>query len=248
MTAPKAGHKGAVYISTTKIGGSTTWTYSGETRNMQPIDEFEEEIIKSLPLQIIGGDIVVTGNYKMDTDAGQKLLKTYFDSAQEITDIRLSTDKSNSIWMTPKAGSHVIVTNVQNIGDDKSGIGTFTCTLHVNGELEQVGSTTAVAVLTTGYIDITATTDSDGTVTLIGELIAVGGQTGVWPKVQFEYGETISYGDGPTALQDMDHVVGMFDAALSGLSTATYHYRAVAVSEDSSKKYGVDKTVVIPAA
>jgi len=141
MSNVKAGYKGRVYLGTVKVGGIVTWTYSGETRNMQDIDEFGDEIIMQLPLQIVGGDIAINGHYLVDSDAGQKLLKTYFDAATLIGDIKLYTDYSNTVYMAPSAGSHVIVTNVNNVGDDKSGIGTFSATLHVNGDLEQVNDT-----------------------------------------------------------------------------------------------------------
>jgi len=135
----KAGYKGAVYIGAVKIGGSTTWSYSGETRNMADVDEFQDEIIFQLPLQIVGGDITINGHYLLDSDAGQKLLTTLFKAATLIGNIRLFTDYANGIYLAPDASSHCVITNVQNVGDDKSGLGTFSATLHVNGQLTQSG-------------------------------------------------------------------------------------------------------------
>lgn len=236
MSNKKAGYKGAVYLGTTKVSGLATWSYSGETRNMQDIDDFEDETIVQLPLQKSGGDIEISGSYLLDTDAGQKLLKTYFDAATEITDIKLYTDKTNAIYLTPKSGSHVIVTKCNQVGNDKSGVGTFACTLHVNGELEQIGSTTNVSVNTTGAIDV-----ADVTATLIGELLALGGETDV--DCYFEYGTTTSYGSDTSASLTNMTEVGMFDNDLTGLSDeTTYHYRAVALLDDGSKVYGIDRT------
>jgi len=235
MTA-KAGYKGAVYLGAVKVGGATTWSYSGETRKMQDIDEFEDSIVKQLPLQIVGGDISISGNYLVDSDAGQKLLKTDFDAATEITDIKLYTDKTNNIYMTPKAGSSCVVTTVNNVGNDRSGVGTFSATLHVNGELEQQGSTTVVGVATIGSIDV-----ADVTATVIGELLSLGGEGSV--DCYFEYGKTTSYGlDTSASATTMDEV-GIFDADLDTLDDdTTYHYRAVAKLVDTSKKYGEDMT------
>jgi len=235
----KAGYKGAVYIGSTKIGGSTTWAYTGETRNMQDIDEFGEEIVKQLPLQIVGGDITITGHYLVHSDAGQKLLKTDFDAATEITDIRLSVDKNNGVWMTPKAGSHVIVTNANNIGDDKSGVGSFSATLHVNGELEQIGSTTVAAVATLGEVDVANTT-----VTMWGELLHRGGEAGNC-DCYFEWGTTESFGTdgkaGETVFADPDK--GEYDYDCTGLTQLTlYYYRAVCELPDTSKVYGKTKS------
>ena len=241
--AAKAGYKGSIYIGAVKVA-MATWSYSGETRNMQDIDEFEDEIVKQLPLQIVGGDISADGNYRLDEDAGQKLLKTRFDAATEITDIKLYTDKTNNIYMTPKAGSHVIVTNVNSVGNDKSGIGTMSCTLHVNGELEQVGSTTAVAVATLGEVDIV-----DTTVTMWGELLHRGGEAGNL-DCYFEYGTTESFGTDSkvdeTVFTTPD--VGTYDVEETGLTQLTlYYYRAVCESPDTSKVYGETKSFTTEA-
>ena len=146
MTAPKAGYKGGVYIGAQKIGGSTTWAYSGETRNMQDIDEFEDEHIMALPMQIVGGEVTITGNLKMG-DAGQILLETRLADAAQITDLKLYVDKAGNKYFTPDPAvtltvdavpSHAIVTSAKTIGDDKSGIGNFSVTLRICGALKRV--------------------------------------------------------------------------------------------------------------
>ena len=247
---PKAGYKGAVYFGAVKVGGSTTWAYGGETRNMQDIDEFGDETIKQLPLQLVGGDITISGNYLVDSDAGQKLLKSYLDAATEIDDIRLYTDYDSSIYLTPKAGSHVIVTLANSVGDDRSGVGTFTATLHVNGTLEQIGSTTEVAVVTMGVIDIVFGAANTCTATMWGELIHRGGEGGDL-DCYFEYGLTDSFGtDSKTdetvfSTPDKD----TYDVEETALwDNETIYYRAVCELADTSKVYGETKTFVTPAA
>lgn len=247
MTA-KAGYKGAVWYGTDYKIGSGTWTYSGDTRNMQDIDEFQDEIVKQLPLQIVGGDITITGNYLVDSDAGQKQLKIDFDAATEITNLRLYTDKTNAIYMTPKAGSHIIVTNVNNVGNDKSGVGTFSATLHVNGTLEQVGSTTAVAVVTVGVVDIVYGAGDTCTATMWGELIHRGGEAGDL-DCYFEYGTSDTFGTDSkgdeTVFSTPDK--GTYDVEETALDEdATIYYRAVCELADSSKVYGETKTFVTP--
>lgn len=146
MAAPKAGYKGDVCIGAQKIGGSTTWSYDGETRQMQPIDEFEDEHIMEIPTQIVGGNVTITGNLKMG-DAGQVLLETRLADGAQITDLKLYIDKAANKYYTPdptvlmtgdNVPSHAIVTTAKAIGDDKSGIGTFSATLKINGALKQV--------------------------------------------------------------------------------------------------------------
>jgi len=138
----KAGYKGAVYFGAVKIGGSTSWTYSGATRNMLPIDQLGDEVITHIPGQIEGGEITITGNYLMDSDAGQQLTKTRFDDGGQITDVKLYMSKTDDVYMTPDDSttpvSFATVTNHDNVGDEKSGVGTFTCTLKVSGKLKPV--------------------------------------------------------------------------------------------------------------
>ena len=149
MTAPKAGYKGAVYIGAQKIGGGTTWAYSGETRNMQDIDEFEDEHIMAIPMQISGGEVTITGNLLMG-DAGQVLLESKLADGSptgRIEDLKLYVDKAANTYFTPDPAvtltvddipSHAVVTAAKVIGDDKSGVGNFSATLRICGTLKRV--------------------------------------------------------------------------------------------------------------
>lgn len=138
----KAGYKGRVKIGGTAIGGSTTWAYSGSARTMLPDDEFGDEHLTFIPGQIEGGEITITGNYLMDEDTGQQLLKTDFDAGTSITNIMLYLSETDSFYMTPDdsttPASFCTVTNYDNVGNDKSGVGTFTCTLKLSGKLKPV--------------------------------------------------------------------------------------------------------------
>lgn len=235
MATPKAGYLARAYLGAVKISGIGSWTYSGETRNMGDIDEFGDPIVKQVPLQIVGGDITITGHYKLDTDAGQKALKTAFDAGTEITDLKLYTDYDGGVYLAVKAGGHIVVTNVNNVGVDKAGVGTYTATFHVNGELEQSGSTTVVTVETLGEVDIAATT-----VTMWGRLTNRGGEAGNL-DCYFEYGETTSFGTDSktdeTVFASPDK--GEYDVEETLLTTATlYYYRAVCELADTSKVYG----------
>ena len=136
---PKAGYKGAIYIGAVQIAGGATWSYGGSIRTMLPVDEFGDEIVTDIPGQIIGGEVSITGNYLLDTDAGQQLLKTKFDSGDPITDLKLYISQSDGIYHTldntTTPPSYCTVTNYDNISHDKSGIGTFTCTIKVSGKM-----------------------------------------------------------------------------------------------------------------
>jgi len=137
---PKAGYKGDIYIGAVRIAGGATWANSGSVRTMLPTDEFGDEIVTDIPGQITGGEITITGNYLMSQDAGQQLLKTYHDSGNQITTIKLYISETDGIYLTPDStttpASYVTVTNYDNITHDKSGVGTFTCTMKVSGKMK----------------------------------------------------------------------------------------------------------------
>jgi len=138
----KAGYKGDIYIGAVRIAGGATWANSGSVRAMLPKDEFGDEIVTDIPGQITGGEITITGNYLISEDAGQQLLKTLFDSGDQITNAKLYTSKTDDQYMTPDdsttPASYVTVTNYDNVSDDKSGVATFTCTMKVSGKLKPV--------------------------------------------------------------------------------------------------------------
>jgi len=140
--ALKAGYKGKVKIGATTIGGSTTWSYSGSTREMLEDTEFGDEHKTFIPGQIAGGDITISGNYLMDEDTGQQLLKTDFDSGDPITNIALYLSETDVFYMTPDStttpASYVTITNYDNVNNDKSGTGSFTCTMKVSGKLKPI--------------------------------------------------------------------------------------------------------------
>jgi len=140
--AVRAGYKGAVYIGAVKIAGSATWSYSGAVRAMLPDDEFLDEHITHIPGQIDGGDITITGNYLMSEDAGQQLLKTRYDAGTQITDVRLYLSHTDAEYLTPDdtttPASFATITNYDAVGSDKSGVGTFTCTMKVSGKMKPV--------------------------------------------------------------------------------------------------------------
>lgn len=137
---PKAGYKGRVLIGAVVIAGSATWSYGGSVRTMLPTDEFADEIVTDIPGQITGGEVTVTGNYLQSQDAGQQLLKTRFDSGDPITDLKLYISETDGIYLEPDStttpASYTTVTNYDAVTHDKSGIGTFTCTMKVSGKLK----------------------------------------------------------------------------------------------------------------
>lgn len=243
MTAPKAGYKGDVYIGATKIAAAS-WTSAGGERQMAPVDELGDEVITDVPLQIRGGTVTITGYYKLDTDVGQKLLATRFAAGTQITDLKLYTDQANGIYLTPDdtttPASFATVTNCRNVGDDKSGIGTFSATLLVSGVLKQMGDTAVVQVVSTGIHGLEATACE-----FVGNLVSMGGETPV--GCYFEYGTTLSFGTDTKANKDDLTAIGMFGYDSGVLVTATkYYWRAVAEYDTDKYVYGATKSFTTP--
>lgn len=238
MTVPKAGYKGDVYIGATKIA-MASWTHAGGERQMQAVDELGDEVITDVPLQIRGGTITLTGHYKLDTDVGQKLLKTRFAAGTQITDLKLYTDQVSGVYLTPDdastPASFATVTNCTNVGDDKSGIGTISATLLMSGILKQMGDTALVQVVSTGIHGLTAVLAE-----FVGDLLSLGGETPI--TCYFEYGTTISFGTDTTPTDDLT-AIGMFGCASGTLVTATkYYWRAVGLYDTDKYVYGATKS------
>ena len=217
---------------------------------MQPIDELGDEIITDLPLQIRGGTITITGHYKLDTDVGQKLLATRFASGAQITDLKLYTDQSGGIYLTPDdsttPASYATVTNCRSVGDDKSGIGTFTATLLMSGTLKQVGSTTTVDIAAVGIHALIATSAN-----FVGRVISAGGMGDI--TCYMEWGTDVAYGTDNSGAADVLDAAdiaagGLFEGISGLLVTATeYHWRLhVTHTAGAVHVVGPDQTFTTP--
>lgn len=244
--ATKRGYKGKVKIGSTTIGGITEWSLTGATRTLEDDSVLGDEYQTFQPLQVVGGEVTLTGFYLEDEDEGQQLLRTYFKAGTEITNLKLYFDLSGDVYLTPddttSPTSYVTVSKEPDITHNKNGLGSYSVTLKVSGLLKPNSTSTSAAVESVGDIDV-----ADTTVTLIGELTSLGSSADA--DCYFEYGTTVSYGSDSSASESTLTATGLFDNDLTGLDAeTTYHYRAVAVLDDASKVYGVDKTFTTEAA
>jgi len=237
-----AGYKGKVKIDDKDVCGLATWAYSGHSRAVENDTELGDDHATFTPLTIEGGEITLTGLFFADEDEGQQLLESYFDSAENITNIKLYVDESDDLYyeldsnLTP--ASYATVTKCDDAACDKAGLVSISATLKVSGKLKLNKSTTSVAVETLGSINV-----ADVTATLLGELTSLGEEASV--GCYFEYGLTTSYGTDTSASKTTMSQIGLFDNDLTGLTPAsTYHYRAVALLDDTSKVVGKDKTFI----
>lgn len=240
MSRAQAGYKGELYINNVKIGGTVNWNWTGAVRETVDDSALNQEIKTYTPLQIEGGEVTLSGNYLGDEDAGQQLLKSLFDAATEVTNLKLYTNKTRDKYFLPDSttqpASFVTVTKHSEIALDKSGLITFSATLKVSGVLKEVSTSANPGVDTVGAIDV-----ADVTATLIGDLVGLGDEATV--DCYFEYGTTTSLGSSTVGSATTLTAVGLFDNDLTDLSDeTTYYFRAVAVLTDTSKVYGPIKS------
>ena len=245
MSRAQAGYKGELWMNNVKIGGTVSWNHSGQVRDMAEDSPLNQEIKTYTPLQIDGGEVTLSGNYLGDEDAGQHLLKTLFDAATEVTNLKLYTNKTGNAYFLPDSTttppSFVTVTKHSEVALDKSGLISFAATLKVSGKLKEISTSADPGVETVGSIDVAGTTAS-----LIGNLVGLGGEASV--DAYFEYGTTTSYGTDTSASATTMTDTGVFDNGLTGLTPlTTYHARAVVELTDTSKKYGADITFTTPS-
>lgn len=239
------GYKGKVKIGATTIAGVAEWSVSGGTRTMEDDSEFGDEVQTFVPVQIVGGEVTITGTYLQDTDAGQQLLMSDFLAGTEITNLELYFDLSGTKYLTPDntttPASYVTISKEPDYGHAKNGIGTFSITFKVSGVLKPNSTSALCGVESHGDIDT-----ADTTTTLIGELTGIAAESDV--DCYFEYGTTTSYGNDTSGNQTNMTAVGMFDNDVTGLTQTTeYHWRAVCLLDDTSKVYGLDHTFTTEA-
>lgn len=241
----KAGYKGKVKIGNTTISGMATWTYSGSTRPVEDDSEFGDAHQTFIPMQIAGGDVTISGNFLMDEDAGQQLLRTYFIAGTEITNLKLYINETSDVYYTLDStltpASFATITKLDDVNHSKAALMSFSCAFKISGMLKLNATSSEPGVETIGGHDPTAIT-----VEAIGELTGMGGEVSL--DCYFEYGTTTSYGSDTSVSADTLTEAGLFHIQITGLSgETTYHMRAVAEDGDSNKYYGEDKTFTTTA-
>lgn len=121
------------------IAGFATWKYSGNTRGVLTQTEFGASHVEKEGSILEGGTVEMTGFYKLDSDAGQILLKDVFDNNTHLAPDEIRFYMDDTHYLTPSAvstpESYCIITKFNDTGQDVSGVGTFACTMMVSGQL-----------------------------------------------------------------------------------------------------------------
>ena len=131
--ATKSGRIASARISTTKITGAGTWSWSGFTREIIEEDSWDLDIKKKHFGVGDGGEITISGLYDALDATGQDLLNAACIGSSLFTggDLRLYVD-STSYW-TVDTGHNILITKAPAITMEKSGMGTVEFSAVVSG-------------------------------------------------------------------------------------------------------------------
>ena len=121
----------------TTVLGLSTWGYSGQSREIiEAPATFAADFKERFAGVIAGGDVEVTGNF-LGVDTGQTFLRSAFNAATSLTDIRFYMNDSYYYRPSPTTSpvSSVMVSKMDDVGQDASGVGSMAFTCAVNGIL-----------------------------------------------------------------------------------------------------------------
>ena len=250
MADSKAGYLAKVEISSgNQILGASSYTYTGETRDMHESTHFNTAGYKiDTPLMIAGGEITVTGDFRLNDATGQEAIKAAFSAATELRDFRLYVDATSyyipddSLLSTETVpGSYITITkSPTNISFDTAGVGTMEFTAKVTGALVLVDATSAIVVQTLGRVHDGRISD----VIFIGRLASMGSASdNSTMDLKFRYGTSKNVLNSETesflSNSDLD-MFGIFESNILKLegATAVLYYQAVATGHEDNTKVG----------
>ena len=250
MSSVKAGYLAKVELSSgNEILGASSFSYTGESRDMHESTHFDSSGYKiDTPLMITGGEITVTGDFRLNDLTGQEAVKSNFASGAELRDFRLYIDQSSYYIPDPDLfsaeaipGSYVTITkSPTNISFDTAGVGTMEFTAKVTGALVLVNASSDVVVQTIGRVHDARISD----VVFIGKVLSAGD-----PSHNSDVDLRFRYGTDKNVLNSETEVFsGFSDLGLFGIfesnilgnlaATTTMYYQAVAIGNQDSSKVG----------
>ena len=250
MGSSKAGYLAKVEISSgNQILGASSYTYTGESRDMHESTHFNTTGHKiDTPLMISGGEITVTGDFRLNDVTGQEAVKAAFIAGTELRDFRLYIDASSyyipddSLFsLETITGSYVTITkSPTNVSFDTAGVGTMEFTAKVTGALTLVDATQSIVVQTLGRIHDNSIRDA----VFIGRLLAMGDPSlNSCMDLKFRYGTSKNVLNSETSVfsgsSDLD-MFGIWQSDIlqtSGATTVLY-YQAVATGNQDNTQVG----------
>jgi len=250
MGSSKARYLAKVEISSgNQILGASSFTYTGESRDMHESTHFNTGGYKvDTPLMISGGEITVSGDFRLDDPGGQEAVKTAFTAGTKLQDFRLYVDATSyyipddSLFTTEDVtGSYVTITkNPTNVSYDTTGVGTMEFTAKVTGQLILVNASSDIVVQTLGRVQDARISDA----MFVGKLLGVGDPShNSSVNLKFRYGTDKNVLNSETEVFSGASDLSMFgiwqsDLLNASAGTAVLYYQAVATGNQDSAQVG----------
>jgi len=248
MSDVKAGYLAKVEISSgNQILGASSWAYTGESRDMHESTHFDTSGYKiDTPLMIAGGEITVSGDFRLNDTSGRDAIETAFKNSSELRDFRLYVDQSSYYSLDSTlfsgettTGSYITITKAPTtVSFDTAGVGTMEFTAKVTGALTLVNAAENIIIQTVGRVEDGRTSD----VTMLAKLLSLGSASdNSTIVVGFQWGTTDLLGTQSEYIQSISDL-GYYGIArdISDISAAddVIYYRAIGVGVDDAAKIG----------
>lgn len=247
MSDVKPGYLAKVEIvSGNQVLGSGTWSYTGESRDVHESTHFDSSGYKiDTPLMIAGGEITVSGDFRLEDASGRDAIDTAFQGGAELRDFRLYVDATS--YYTPDdtlfaaastTGSYVTITKSPSTTTfDTAGVGTMEFTAKVTGRLILVNAAANIIIQTLGRVEDSRLSD----VMLIGRLTSMGSPSDNSDVLlKFRYGTDRNVLNSETETRNISDlgVVGVWQSDMTAETSVVLYYQAVATGVDDNSKVG----------
>lgn len=246
MSDVKAGYLAKVEISGgNQVLGAGTWSYTGENRDIHESTHFDTTGYKiDTPLMIAGGEVTVSGDFRLNDVSGRDAIDTAFQNATELRDFRLFVDQSSYYipddTLFPTAtnpGSYITITKAPSTTTfDTAGVGTMEFTAKVTGRLKLVNASANVVINTVGRAEIPGNSD----LMFIANLVSMGD-----PSDNSDVTIKFRYGTDKNVLNSETQTKSISDLGITGIhhsdtvvATAVLFYQAIATGDDDATKVG----------
>lgn len=248
MSDVKPGYLAKVEISSgNQILGAGTWSYTGESRDVHESTHFDGSGYKiDTPLMIAGGEITVSGDFRLADASGRDAIDAAFRNGTELRDFRLYVDSTSYYIPDPDlfqtsstVGSYITITKAPSTASfDTAGVGTMEFTAKVTGRLLLVNASANITIQTIGRVEDPRLSDC----VLIGKLTSMGSPSDNSDvTIKFRYGTDKQVLNSETevrsGISDLG-IVGIWQSDMTAETSVVIYYQAVATGDDDDTKVG----------
>ena len=252
MSDVKPGYLAKVEISSgNQILGAGTWSYTGESRDIHESTHFDGSGYKiDTPLMIAGGEITVSGDFRLVDVSGRDAVESAFQNGTELRDFRLYVDATSyyipdsTLFQTATTtGSYITVTKSPSTTSfDTAGVGSMEFTAKVTGRLTLVNASANVTIQTLGRVEDPRLSDC----LLVGKLTSMGDASDNSDiSLKFRYGTDKNVLNSETEARTLSDlgVVGVWQSDMTAETSVVLYYQAVATGVQDATKVGVGAVI-----